>query len=227
MIRALLFDMDGLIVDTEPIQFLAFRAFLREHGHELPESVMSEFVGYHELDNMRELKEKYGLPGSLEELVARRRALYLDLLQVEPIPVFPGFWELSAEAKRRGLKQAVVSSSTREQVLAPLRRAFAQHPERPDPEEYFDALVCGDEVERSKPDPEIYLLAAARLGVGCEECLAFEDTPPGVAAAAAAGIRVYAVPNRYTAHLDFPGAEGKLGSLREAIALLDEGCRGR
>jgi len=218
VIRALLFDMDGLIVDTEPIQFLAFREFLREHGHELPESVMSDFVGYHEIDNMRDLKREYNLPGPVEEMIARRRALYVQLLHTETIPVFPGFWELSAEAKRRGLKQAVVSSSTRDQVLLPLRRAFEQ---RPDPAEYFDALVCGNEVTRSKPDPEIYLLAAARLVVSPEECIAFEDTPPGVASAAAAGVIVYAVPNQYTKHLQFPGARAVLANLHEAIPLLN------
>ncbi len=220
MIRALLFDMDGLIVDTEPIQFKAFRDLVREYGHELPESVMSEFVGYHEMDNMRDLKRKYHLPGSLEELVARRRRRYVELLHTETIPVFPGFWELSAEAKRRGLKQAVVSSSAREQVVLPLRRAFEQHPDRPDPEEYFDALVCGNEVTHTKPDPEIYLLAASRLGVAPGECIAFEDTPPGVASAAAAGVTVYAVPNQYTRHLEFPGAKARLSSLREAVSLL-------
>jgi len=221
VIGALLFDMDGLIVDTEPIQFLAFREFLREHGHELPESVMSGFVGYHEMDNMRDLKEKYRLPGDLEQLVARRRELYVELIETEPLSVFPGFWELTGEAKRRGLKQAVVSSSTRPQVEIPLRRVFRESGVAPDAKQYFDDIITGDDVAASKPDPEPYRLAAQRLGVPTDRCLAFEDTPPGVASAAAAGVIVYAVPNSYTRHLEFPGARGALTTLRDAIPLLD------
>ena len=216
MIRAVLFDMDGLIVDSEPIQFLAFRAFLREHGHELPESAMSDFVGYHEIENMRDLQEKHNLPGLIEDLVTRRRALYLELVKTEPLPVFPGFWELTAEARRRGLQQAVVSSSTREQVEVPLRRVFENHSDTTDPYQHFDAIVTGDDVRASKPDPEPYLLAAQRLGLDPRECVAFEDTPPGVASAAGAGVTVYAVPNEYTRHLEFPGARAVLATLHQA-----------
>ena len=221
MIRVLLFDMDGLIVDTEPIQFHAFRAFLREHGHELPESVMPDFVGYREIDNMRDLKKKYRLPGDLEQLVARRRELYVELIKTEPLSVFPGFWELTGEAERRGMKQAVVSSSTRPQVEIPLGRVFRESGVAGDVNQYFDAIITGDDVTASKPDPAPYRLAAQRLGVPPEQCLAFEDTPPGVASAAAAGVIVYAVPNLYTRHLEFPGAEGVLASLHQAVPLLD------
>ncbi len=152
--------------------------------------------------------------------MVERRALYAYLLETEPLPVFPGFWELTAEARRLGLKQAVVSSSGRAQVLVPLRRLFAQHANERDPERYFDAIISGDDAANAKPAPDLYLRACERLGLPAEACVAFEDTPAGVSAAAAAGVPVYAVPNVYTLGAEFSGATGVLGSLREGMALL-------
>lgn len=217
MIRAVLFDMDGLILDSEPIHFQAFRGFMRNHGFELPESVMSEFIGYNEIENIRWLKEHYHLPQPLEELVRERRGVYAELLETADLPVFPGFWELSAEAKRCGLKQAVVSSSVRPQVEVPLRRLLGGA----DPYQYFDAIVTGDDVAHTKPAPDIYLLTLEQLGVSASEAIAFEDTPAGVKAAATAGIAVYAVPNEYTRELEFPEAAAVLSSLTDALPLLD------
>ncbi len=219
MIRAVLFDMDGLIIDSEPIHFRAFRGFMQNHGVALPESVMPEFIGYNEIENIRWLKERYDLPQPLEELVLERRGVYAHLLETADLPVFPGFWELSAEAKRRDLQQAVVSSSVRPQVELPLTRLL----EGRDPYQYFDAIISGDDVTHTKPAPDIYLLALERLGVPASAAIAFEDTPAGVKSAATAGIAVYAVPNEYTRELHFPEATAVLNSLTDALPYLD--CR--
>ncbi len=226
VIEAVLFDLDGLIVDTEPIHFLAFRRFMQKHSVELPESLMAKLVGYNEWHNIRMLKDEYGLTPPVEEMVLERRALYAYLLETEPLPVFPGFWELTAEARRLGLRQAVVSSSGRAQVLAPLRRLFAEQAEEGDPERYFDAIVSGDDASNAKPAPDLYLCACARLGLPAEACVAFEDTPAGVSAAAAAGVAVYAVPNVYTRGAEFVGATAVLGSLAEGRDLLMADQRG-
>lgn len=217
MIRAVLYDMDGLMVDTEPIHFKAFRAYMRRFGVEMPESFMASFVGYTEADNLNDLKREYGIEKPVQEMVAERRAVYLELIRTEPIIPFPGFWEASQEARRRGFKQAVVSSSIREQVKVILRRLFEAHPEYGNPESYFDAIVTGDDVTRHKPAPDIYLLAAERLGLPPADCLVLEDTPPGVAAAAEAGMIAIAVTNEYSRELEFPGARAVVGSLHEAL----------
>ena len=221
MIKAVLFDMDGLIVDTEPIHFLAFRGMMRQYGHEIDDSLMPSFVGFPEADNIRDLKRVYHLDAPSEEMASRRYALFMKLIRVEPFDVFPGFWELSEDVRRRGLRQAVVSSSTAEQIEVILGRLFQTRPDLPPPQEYFDAIVSGDDITRNKPAPDIYLLAAERLSVAPAECLVFEDTPPGVKAAVTAGMAAVAVPNQYTKSLEFPGARGAIGSLCEASPYLD------
>jgi beta-phosphoglucomutase-like phosphatase (HAD superfamily) len=221
MIRAVLFDMDGLIVDTEPIHFKAFRALMRDYGHELPETIMAKLVGFIEEENIRDLKEMYDLDDPVEEMVARRHGYFMGLITAEPIPVLPGFWEFSEEIKRRGLKQAVVSSSAADQIGVILRRLFEARPENGSPERYFDAIVTGDDIARNKPAPDIYLLGAERVGVPPAECLAIEDTPPGVQSAVSAGCIAIAVPNDYSRDLEFPGARAVITSLHEAARHLD------
>ncbi len=213
--------MDGLIVDTEPIHFKAFKTMMRDYGHEIPETLMAQFVGYPEADNIRDLKRIYNMDTPSEEMASRRGAIYLQLLRTAPLPIFPGFWGLSEEVRRRGIKRAVVSSANGEQVKIALRRLFEQQPDKGSPDDYFDGIVTGDDITRNKPDPDIYLLAAQRLGIPPADCLALEDTPPGVQSAASAGMTVVAVPNEYSRGLEFPGAAATLGSLEDAVGYLD------
>jgi len=220
-LRAVVFDMDGLMVDTEPIHFAAFREYMRRHEVELPESVMPEFIGFSEQDNLRDLKTKYGLDEPLQAMIADRRAIYLELIRTLPIEVLPGFWEFTAAARARGMKQAVVSSAAAVQVEVVLRRLLETKPALGGGEGYFDAIVTGDDVTRNKPAPDIYLEGARRLGVPPALCLALEDSPPGAQSAAAAGMIVVAVSNRYTEGLAFPGAQGIAPSLQAAMGYLD------
>jgi len=221
MTRAVLFDMDGLIVDTEPIHFMAFRGMMREYGHEIDDGLMPSFVGFPESENIRDLKRIYELDAPAEEMAKRRYGLFMKLIRVEPFSVLPGFWELSEEVRRRGLKQAVVSSSTVEQIEVILGRLFATRPDLPLPQDYFDAVVTGDDIKRNKPAPDIYLFAAERLGLRPQECLVFEDTPPGVQAAVNAGMTVIAVPNEYSKTLQFPGAYAVIAGLSDGARYLD------
>ncbi|HUU55418.1 MAG TPA: HAD family phosphatase [Armatimonadota bacterium] len=219
-LQAVLFDMDGLIVDTEPIHFQAFRNYMKRHGVEMPESMMADFIGFPESDNLRDLKAKYHLDVPLDEMVAERRAIYLDLVRTLPLRVFPGFWEFSAAAKQRGLEQGVVSSAPGEQVKVVLSRLFEGRSDGP-PGSYFDGIVTGDDIERNKPAPDIYLKGAERLGVPPARCLALEDSPPGVQSAVEAGMTVVVIPNEYTEGLDFPGAAVVVPSLDAAKQYLD------
>ena len=206
VIRALLFDFDGLIVDTETPSYASWQEVYRQHGHELPldrwATIIGTIGGFEPLDYLEEL---HG-PIDREAVQTRRREHELELLEIEELR--PGILDYLEEAERRGLKTAIVSSSSRQWVdrhLARLERA-----------EHFDEIVTADrDPERSKPRPTLYLEALDRLGVTAGEAIAFEDSPNGVWAAKAAGIFTVAVPNGVTVALGLDEADLLLESLAE------------
>jgi HAD superfamily hydrolase (TIGR01509 family) len=205
-IRALLFDFDGLIVDTETPSYASWQAVYREHGQELPldrwAAIIGTIGGFEPLDYLEEL---HG-PIDRDAVTTRRREHELELLEIEELR--PGILDYLEEAERRGLKTAIVSSSSRQWVdrhLARLERA-----------EHFDEIITADhDPERSKPRPTLYLEALDRLGVSADEAIAFEDSPNGVEAAKAAGIYTVAVPNSVTVALGLENADLLLESLAE------------
>lgn len=205
-IRALLFDFDGLILDTETPSYESWQEVYREHGHELPldrwAAIIGTIGGFEPLDYLEEL---HG-PIDRAAVRTRRQEHELRLLEIEELR--PGILEYLEEAERRGLKTAIVSSSSRKWVdrhLVRLERA-----------EHFDEIVTADrDRERSKPRPTLYLEALERLGVGAGEAIAFEDSPNGVKAAKAARIFTVAVPNGVTAALGLDEADLVLESLAE------------
>jgi HAD superfamily hydrolase (TIGR01509 family) len=205
-IRALLFDFDGLIVDTETPSFASWQEVYREHGQNLPlerwAAIVGTIGGFDPLDYLEEL---HG-PVDREAVQARRDEHEISLLEIEELR--PGVLEYLEAAQLLGLKTAIVSSSTQHWVnrhLARLERA-----------EHFAEIVTADlDQERAKPRPTLYLEALERLGVSADEAIAFEDSPNGVTAAKAAGIFTVAVPNGVTASLGLDEADLVLESLAE------------
>ena len=218
--RAVLFDLDGLIVDTEPLHFRAFQELVAERGFTLPESVMESFIGYDELSNLQDIKRDFNLAEDPAEMLKEKWRRYEAIIQQEVIEALPGFWETAAEVRRLGLNRAVVTSSFRGQASVVLARVFASRPEAGNFQDFFDALVFADDVTRTKPAPDLYLLGAERVGCRPEECLALEDSPAGVLAATAAGVDCLAVVGRYGKAEDFKGALAVLGSLQESLKYL-------
>ncbi|HEU6445541.1 MAG TPA: HAD-IA family hydrolase [Gaiellaceae bacterium] len=205
-IRALLFDFDGLIVDTETPSYASWQEVYREHGQELPldrwAAIIGTTGGFEPLDYLEQL---HG-PIDREEVSTRRRERELSLLEVEELR--PGILDYLEEAGRLGLRTAIVSSSSRQWV--------DRHLARLEQAEHFDEIVTADrDPERSKPRPTLYLEALDRLGVGAGEAIAFEDSPNGVTAAKAAGIYTVAVPNGVTVALGLGHADLLLESLAE------------
>ena len=207
MLHALVFDFDGLILDTETAVFESWRRTWERHGHELPidrwhQSIGTDGSGF---DPLRELEERVGRRFEQEALHGARRAIRDEILGCkEPMP---GIVTLLDTAAERGLGRAVASSSPREWVEPHLERlGLLPH---------FDTVVTRDDVTHAKPRPDLYLEAVSRLGVEAHRALALEDSPNGVRAAKAAGLHCVAVPCDITREMTFEAADLKVDSLGE------------
>ena len=222
-IRAIVFDMDGLIVDTESLHFQAFQKLAERYGHMFTHDQFSGFVGYTIHENIRDMKRMFGIMEDDDMLIDERRETYLDLVRSTRLEPMPGFAEVLDTAVRLGVHRAVASSATRIEVETVLDRLFAHNDLSISRDDAFSVTVTGDDVERNKPDPEMYILAADRLGVPPQKCLACEDSRAGVESAVAAGMWCAAVPNIHTRGHDFSRADMVLDNLASAGRLLIDG----
>jgi HAD superfamily hydrolase (TIGR01509 family) len=209
-VRALLFDFDGLLLDTEYASRAGWQRLYREHGHELPTDLWATLVGttHASFDPMAHLEELVGEPLERESLNERRYAHEISLIEAEELR--PGIAEYLAAARRHGLKRAIVSSSTRDWV--------DMHLERLEEAVGWDAICTADrDPARAKPSPTLYLEALQALEVTADDAVAFEDSPNGVLAAKAAGIFCVGVPNEVTRDLGLEeaGADLVLDSLAD------------
>src|SRR5215212_8350891 len=200
LIRAVIFDMDGLIIDTEWPDYQSWQELYAANGHELPLSEWVQYVGLWgpPLALGERLCALIGEGADLEALRAQRRAR-CDALVREGMTPMPGFTALMERLEAHDYRRGLASTSSRDWVDFVVDGICV----RP----RFDAIVAGDEVAARKPAPDVYLHAAERLGVPPEACLALEDSAPGVASAKAAGMRCVAVPNRVTCYQDLSAAD--------------------
>jgi HAD superfamily hydrolase (TIGR01509 family) len=184
-LQAVMFDMDGLLVDSEPLWFEAESAVMARLGGAWSEADQQVLVGGSMSTTVTYLLSK--ATRQVERAVVARWLIdtMVELLSTRPLPVLPGAAELVGEVAAAQLPFALVTSSEPEVVDAVLSRLGVA----------FPVIVCGADVSHAKPDPEGYLLAAAKLGVDPRQCIALEDSPNGVAAAEAAGYLTVAVPS--------------------------------
>ena len=206
MIRAVIFDFDGLILDTEEPVLRSWLEVYEEHGEQLPfdrwvEIVGSTTIGFHP---QRHLEGLLGRPLP-QEVLDRRIGRRTEFIHANEL--LPGVLEHIEEARALGLKLGVASSSTTEWVRGHLARLGIL--------DRFHCLRCRDDVANVKPAPDLYLAVLECLGVAAVEAFAIEDSPNGITAAKQAGLRCVAVPNTITASLDLSRADVMLGSLSE------------
>jgi HAD superfamily hydrolase (TIGR01509 family) len=195
-LQAVMFDMDGLLVDSEPLWFKAEGAVMARLGGSWSPADQHMLVGGSMPSTVKYLLSKG--TGTAEPAAVARWLTdgMVNLIRSAPLPVLPGAVELVAEAVTAGLPYALVTSSEPAVMDAVLARLPVQ----------FPVTVCAADVAHAKPDPEGYLLAAAKLGTDPRRCIALEDSPNGVAAAEAAGYRTVAVPGV----VPIPGRPGRV-----------------
>ena len=204
-IRGLIFDFDGLILDTETPSLQAWEELYQEHGGDFPFARWAMNIGTDGtvFDSHAELERQCGRVLDREALRDRRRRRTNDLIALAA--VLPGVVEFLDAAADVGLRAAVASSSPRQWVDGHLDRLGLL--------ERFLCTVCAEDVPRVKPDSALYLRAVDRLGMRPEEVIAFEDSPHGITAAQAAGIRCVAIPNPVTARMVTDHADHRFDSL--------------
>ena len=182
---AIIFDMDGLMLDSERVDLEIWRTTLSRHGHTLPDELHRALIGRREADGERLLLEHYGTAFPLAQIKAETRAVWHERVAAQGLPRKPGLEALLDHLEATGVPKAVATSTARARALLSLGELAHR----------FGALACGDEVANGKPAPDIYLLAASRLSVEVADCLALEDSPAGVTAAQSAGMAVVMIPD--------------------------------
>ncbi|PPS43343.1 HAD family phosphatase [Chroococcidiopsis sp. TS-821] len=204
-LKAILFDFNGVIINDEPIhQQLIDQVLIAENLRPKPGEYRQVCLGRSDRACIRELLQRRGRVVSedyLTQIIKRKAEAYQqELAKLEKLPTYPGLEDLIFQVRSRGLKLAVVSGALRSEVELVLQRQSLA--------EYFCAIVAGDDITASKPDPDGYLLAVKKLNeiepslnLQPAECLAIEDTPAGISAAKRAGIPVVGVANTYPFHM--------------------------
>lgn len=206
MIQALVFDFDGLILETEEPVYLSWLELYQQFGCQLSFEEWGSIIGtaHGEFNPRKNLERCTGMiipKDALEMRLQRETELIIGR------PILPGVTQYLEDAKQKGLKVGLASSSTCNWVTNHLKRLGLF--------EYFQVIRASDDVKQTKPDPELYLSACAGLGVPANQAIAFEDSPNGVAAAKNAGMYCVAVPNVLTRRLALEQADLRLSTLEE------------
>jgi len=207
VIKGLIFDFDGLILDTEVPEFDAWQQIFKSHGGILEFEKWASIVGTspESFDVISDLERQIGKKVNRGEL----KAIHFStaMAEIEKKGPLPGVTRYLEDAHKMGIKVGLASSSNREWVHSHLSRLHLM--------EYFNCICVSENVQKVKPEPELYLLAMKKLGLEPKESIAFEDSPNGIQAAKNAGMICVAVPNAFTRNLNLSRADFIFDSLEE------------
>lgn len=207
--KAFIFDMDGVIINSEPLHYEVDYIILKELGANLGKDELEEFTGMTNPEMLRILKERFGFNQSIEEIIKAQLQRKLAILEKSDIQPIDGIRELILKLKNENVLLAVASSSPRVFIEAVLKKFGII--------DKFNKIVCGEEVPNGKPAPDIYLEAAKQLGVEPNECIVLEDAAHGVAAAKAAGMTCIGFENPDSGSQNLSKADKRIGSIRELL----------
>jgi len=212
-VLAVVFDLDGLLVDSEPLQAWAWYEYVARFGAVMTPDVLGRMLGLRAVDAVKIPIEMLDLPVDEETALRERDDIFLAAVP-GAIQAHAGAQELIAELKRRGIPSALATSGHRRYVDLALASAGLTG--------LFDQEVTAELVTRGKPHPDVYLRAAELLGVPADDCLALEDAPNGVIAAKAAGMRCIAIPGEHGSREGVAAADAVLESLAEVTGELQQ-----
>jgi beta-phosphoglucomutase len=193
MLKAILFDLDGTLIDSEHFYFECWNEILAEVGEQLTfDDWVNNYAGFPMPANARKLIDKYHINETLDNLVKRREALTIERFKTTDVQLMPFVPEILNFFKDKGLTMAIVTSSVRKDVEAIFERNRLGH--------FFKLIITRTEVTNSKPHPESYNLCCEQLDISKDECIVFEDTINGLTAAKAAGLVCYAIQRNTNEH---------------------------
>lgn len=187
MIKAFIFDMDGVIIDSEPLHFESDKKVLKDYNIEITHNELIDYVGVTNSQMWSELIEKYSLTAKLEELLEKQDIYKKHLFGEGELEAIAGIKELIDDLRKNGISIGLASSSSRDFIELILKNLKLY--------EAFDIIVSGEEVSNSKPSPDIFLKAAELLNVHPSQCMVLEDSGHGVKAAKSAGMKCIAYRN--------------------------------
>jgi HAD superfamily hydrolase (TIGR01509 family) len=207
MIKAFIFDMDGVIIDSEPFHYEFQLATMKAFGIDIPKEEFDQFTGMTNPEIWSILKKEYNLAPSVEEIIEQQlnqKLAYLKDLQIGPID---GILELLQDLRRNHIAIALASSSPIRFIEAVLDKFNIR--------DYYDCVISGEVVGKGKPHPEIFLKTARELGVSPEHCMVLEDSRNGTIAAKSAGMRCIGFANPNSGLQDLSAADVIVNSIRE------------
>lgn len=213
IIKGVIFDLDGVLVDTEYFQWQGWVEALKPYGASLSKKEYLKYAGKRGDMIESELVQDLNLDIVQGTLLKKKEHLLMKWFLTEQLQLMPFAEEVLQHVAKKELLLACASGGPRDEVQLKLKQVGLLP--------FFKYVVTGSDVERGKPFPDIYLLAAQSLGLRPEQCLTFEDTQYGVASAKSAGLTCFAIPNEYSQEQDFSQADGVFTNLKEVISSLN------
>ncbi len=213
MIKAILFDFDGVLVDSEQVNIEAGIKTFKEHGMPLTDEERLYIVGRSSIDYVPHfLKARSIIDPDIHHSVIEELRRNYDTMWDGIVTLTPGVGEVLSSLKTQGKKLAIATTNRRSTIDKFFRRfGFIND---------FDVVVTGEDVKRRKPDPEVYTLTVKKLGITPNEGIVIEDATVGIVAVKAAGLRCIAFPNTYTKDNDFSAADDTINSLEDLLELI-------
>jgi HAD superfamily hydrolase (TIGR01509 family) len=214
-IKLVIFDMDGLMFDTEKISLSSWLEVGKSSGYELSEDIILQLVGLNRVDGGKVFRTHFGEQFPFEEMLERRMQHSENFILENGVPIKTGLFELLDTLDNLGIKKAVATSTARAKAEIILSKAGILN--------RFDTIICGDEITRGKPEPEIFLKACERLNVSTEDAVVLEDSEMGLLAAHKGGIKCIIIPDIKPPSLQYEKhAFKKVMSLTEVKHMLQD-----